>query len=216
MRHFDHSSTIAGYDPDKYLAMYKGAKGNSSQAKLNALRREHYAKNRDEINAQKRAAYAERKEKNRKQYRENELLQLAKQGNTFAVKTDALYDYSKRIKPLEGYEDIVSHGDQYSLVFKDSNGIETNVSAKELCDIIEQAGTYKGGNIRLIACQTGAGEGIVPTYIAKRFNVEVLAPTEIVNVDFRGNMILADNADNAKMGIETGEWILFNAKGKVK
>ncbi len=41
--------------------MYKGAKGNSSQAKLNALRREHYAKNRDEINAQKRAAYAEKR-----------------------------------------------------------------------------------------------------------------------------------------------------------
>ncbi len=56
---FDHSSMIAGYDPDKYLAMYKGAKGNSSQAKLNALRRERYAKNRDKINAQKRAAYAE-------------------------------------------------------------------------------------------------------------------------------------------------------------
>ncbi len=61
MRHFDHSSTIAGYDPDKYLAMYKGAKGNSSQAKLNALRREHYAKNRDWINAQKRVAYTEKK-----------------------------------------------------------------------------------------------------------------------------------------------------------
>ncbi len=59
MRRFDHSSMIAGYDPDKYLAMYKGAKGNSSQAKLNALRRERYAKNRDKINAQKRAAYAE-------------------------------------------------------------------------------------------------------------------------------------------------------------
>ncbi len=56
---FDHSSTIAGYDPDKYLAMYKGAKGNSSQAKLNVLRREHYVENRDKINAQKRAAYAE-------------------------------------------------------------------------------------------------------------------------------------------------------------
>ncbi len=206
---FDGKSTVAGYDPDKYLAQYNSAKGNSSQEKINALRRENYAKNKASINARKRELYAEKKE-------EKKLLQLAKQGNTFVVKTDTLYEYSRKIKPLEEYEDIVSHGDQYSLVFIDSRGIESNVSAKELCSIIEQAGVYKGGNIRLIACQTGAGEGIVPTYIAKYFGIEVLAPTEIVNVDFEGNMILADNVEDAKMGIETGKWVLFNAKGRVK
>ena len=50
---------MAGYDPDKYLAQYNSAKGNSSQAKINALRRENYAKNKDSINARKRELYAE-------------------------------------------------------------------------------------------------------------------------------------------------------------
>ena len=56
---FDGKSTVAGYDPDKYLAQYNSAKGNSSQAKINALRRENYAKNKDSINARKRELYAE-------------------------------------------------------------------------------------------------------------------------------------------------------------
>lgn len=40
-------------------------------------------------------------------------------------------------------------------------------------------------------------------------DITVIAPTEIVNVDFNGNIILADNEENAKIGIETGEWLVF-------
>ena len=39
--------------------MYNSAKGNDSQAKINALRRANYAKNKDSINARKRELYAE-------------------------------------------------------------------------------------------------------------------------------------------------------------
>ena len=39
---------------------------------------------------------------------------------------------------------------------------------------------------------------------------------EIVNIDFEGNMILADDEENAKMGIETGEWVLFGPNGRIK
>jgi SPP1 gp7 family putative phage head morphogenesis protein len=163
---------------------------------------------KESANIQKKEMYAKKEE--------TEMLQLAKQGNTFVTKFDQLYEYSRKIKPLEGYEDIVVHGDAYSLAFIDNSGKETNLSAKEFCDILEKSGTYKGGKIRLIACQTGAGGGIVPTYIAKHFNTEVLAPSEIVNVDFNGDMILADDPVNAKMGVETGEWVLFNAEGRVK
>ena len=54
---FDASTTVAGYDPEQYLAAYKGAAGRTYQEKLNALRRAHYAENRKKITAQKRAAY---------------------------------------------------------------------------------------------------------------------------------------------------------------
>ena len=55
---FDSRTTVAGYDPEKYLAQYREAGGD-----LNEMRRRQYARNRVKINAQKRAAYAERNER---------------------------------------------------------------------------------------------------------------------------------------------------------
>ena len=78
---FDGVSDIEGYDPDKYLEMYENADDssyawgsannqregknhwqNESTARINGMRRAEYAKNKDAINAQKREAYARRKE----------------------------------------------------------------------------------------------------------------------------------------------------------
>lgn len=53
---FDHKTTVAGYDPEKYLAQYNAAGGD-----INKMRRIDYAARKDAINAQKRAAYAVRK-----------------------------------------------------------------------------------------------------------------------------------------------------------
>lgn len=53
---FDSRTGVAGYDPDEYLRRYRAAGSN-----VNALRRVEYAKNKERINAQKRAAYAARK-----------------------------------------------------------------------------------------------------------------------------------------------------------
>ena len=56
---FDHKTTVAGYDPEKYLKQYRDAGGD-----INKMRRIDYAARKDAINAQKRAAYALR-QKNR-------------------------------------------------------------------------------------------------------------------------------------------------------
>ena len=53
---FDGSTTVAGYDPEKYLRQYRAAGSD-----VNAMRRIDYAARKDAINAQKRAAYAARK-----------------------------------------------------------------------------------------------------------------------------------------------------------
>lgn len=53
---FDSRTTVAGYDPDKYLEQYYAYGGD-----INAMRRAQYASNKGKINAQKRAAYAARK-----------------------------------------------------------------------------------------------------------------------------------------------------------
>ncbi len=53
---FDSRTTVAGYDPDRYLEQYRAANGD-----LNAMRREQYADNRKKITAQQRDAYHARK-----------------------------------------------------------------------------------------------------------------------------------------------------------
>lgn len=53
---------VRGYEPNKYLEKYENASDGDWKAKMRAMRREDYAARKDEINAQKRAAYAKRKE----------------------------------------------------------------------------------------------------------------------------------------------------------
>jgi len=59
IRHSD-SLNVRGYDPDAYKRMYYDAPGGSSRNKINAMRRQMYKEHKDEINAQKREAYAMR------------------------------------------------------------------------------------------------------------------------------------------------------------
>lgn len=59
---FDDSE-VEGYDPRVYEDMYYGADGSTPEERINAMRREDYARNSEEINAQKRSAYEKRKER---------------------------------------------------------------------------------------------------------------------------------------------------------
>lgn len=61
---FDSESSVRGYDPERYARMYYGAEGNTPTERINSMRREFYAENKEQINAQKRAAYEKRKELN--------------------------------------------------------------------------------------------------------------------------------------------------------
>lgn len=58
---FDGRTSVAGYDPEAYLAQYNAAGGD-----INRMRRVNYAANKERINAQKRAAYAARVETQKK------------------------------------------------------------------------------------------------------------------------------------------------------
>lgn len=59
---FNKNDSVQGYDPNKYLRMYNDASDGSWRDKVNAIRREQYQENKDEINEQKREAYARRQE----------------------------------------------------------------------------------------------------------------------------------------------------------
>jgi hypothetical protein len=61
---FGDNLFVEGYDPQQYLNMYNSADGVGWEEKLNTMRRDFYAENKDKINAQKRSAYAKRMERN--------------------------------------------------------------------------------------------------------------------------------------------------------
>ena len=60
---FDNSE-VEGYDPREYEELYYGADGSTPKERINAMRREFYARNKEVINEQKRDAYAKRQERN--------------------------------------------------------------------------------------------------------------------------------------------------------
>lgn len=79
---FDSRTTVAGYDPDLYLAQYTAAGGN-----INAMRRAQYVQDKNFLNAQKRAAYAARK------LREGNLGGILKEtGNNYLPITESSLD----------------------------------------------------------------------------------------------------------------------------
>lgn len=61
---FGSNLNIEGYDPDYYKQMYDDAEGSNSNEKINYMRRQFYAENKEEINEQKRDAYEKRQELN--------------------------------------------------------------------------------------------------------------------------------------------------------
>lgn len=63
---FDPLSGVEGFNPAEYEAMFDGIDGDWNK-KVNAVRRQQYAKNKDRINAQKRTAYANRTMRTRKE-----------------------------------------------------------------------------------------------------------------------------------------------------
>ena len=66
---FDGKSTVAGYDPDKYLEEYYDSNGD-----INKMRRKRYAQNKDVINARKRELYASKKAEKLEKMRRSDIL----------------------------------------------------------------------------------------------------------------------------------------------
>lgn len=60
---FRSDQNVQGYNPDEYLQLYESADGSTPAEKINSMRRVKYRIDRDKINAQKREAYADRKER---------------------------------------------------------------------------------------------------------------------------------------------------------
>ena len=131
---------------------------------------------------------------------------------TYINKSEKLFEYASRIKPVKGYEDVVVHGDEYGLVFRDASGAESKLSVLEFAQVLRSTPSYKGGDIRLISCDTGSPNAVTAQALADEMQVTVLAPSKTVYIDWDGNMIIANNLEDAISGANLGKWIKYKAR----
>lgn len=122
--------------------------------------------------------------------------------------SDILYEYSKKVKPIDGYEDIAIHGDWSGFSINDSNGNEIeSYTPKEFAEILKEDPNYHGGNVRLLSCETGSKGAVAAQQLADALNVDVLAPTDVLFIDFNGKMTIGpDEYTNS------GDWKLFKPR----
>lgn len=134
-------------------------------------------------------------------------LDVATASPTFANSKDQLYQNSKNIKRINGYEDVVVHGDMYGFVFKNADGEESTVSVREFAHILKESGLYNGGDIRLISCETGKTGSLAAQGLADELGVNVLAPTDVVYIYADGKMIVSSDGYT-----NDGEWVIFEPR----
>lgn len=107
---FDEKSTVAGYDPDKYLEEYYDSNGD-----INKMRRKRYAQNKDIINARKRKAYAEQAYRKVKRGASTEIV-LTRKGTGLTIP----------VKRVESYETPIYISDKAKIKPKALNAINRN------------------------------------------------------------------------------------------
>lgn len=130
-----------------------------------------------------------------------------------------MFRYADKIKPIEGYGDIVCHGSSEGFIINGINGETWIYSAKEAAEMIRSSQEFKGQNIRLIVCQAGAGGSeSIAQQVADELGVDIMASDEIINIDSDGNIFLSDNGvlawlwHNGECVLQTGKWIIFKPR----
>lgn len=143
----------------------------------------------------------------------------------FVNKSEVLFKNAKQVKPVKGYEDFTCHADAYNFFIdmKGSGKDEDNfkLTPAEYAEAIRNSPTYKGGNVRILSCQAGAKKDGAAQKLADALGVNVLAPTEVVNIAENGEVFLSDNdiladlwynaSDREKIK-ETGKWVVFKPR----
>lgn len=124
--------------------------------------------------------------------------------SSYFNKQDKLYEYSKKVKAEPNFEDIFIHGDKKGFSYSNSDNKETAVTARELAEMIKANPNYKGGNIRLVSCESASNGATSAQMVSNLLGVDVKAPTDKVWIDWNGNMTVGpDEFTNS------GKWVIL-------
>ena len=115
---------------------------------------------------------------------------------------------SKKVKPIDGYEDVFIHGDENGFATNDSDGNLCNMyTPREFAEILKNDPNYHGGDIRLCSCKTGAEGAIAAKALARQLGVNILAPSDTLWIHMDGTMTIG-----ADQFMNDGQWILFESR----
>lgn len=134
----------------------------------------------------------------------------------YVNKDDPLYELSKSIRPIEGFEDFMIHGQPHLVEHETTNGQWMQYSPQDFADFLrEDRAEYHGGNIRLLSCKSGMLEDGFAQQLANIMGVKVMAPTQTLWINKNGDMFIADSEvladlwDNGEDVRPTGAWKIF-------
>ncbi|MDE6903376.1 MAG: hypothetical protein K2P76_00245 [Lachnospiraceae bacterium] len=107
------------------------------------------------------------------------------------------------MSPMEGYTDVVAHGTP------DSFGVWHNdkwvyIDQRSLANYLKNHPEYKGGQVRLISCSTGANPNGIAQQLSNKLGVNVLAPSDTLYIYPNGTIVIGPNPYN-----NTGTWEQF-------
>lgn len=129
----------------------------------------------------------------------------------FLNRMDKLYSNAQKVKPINGYSDVVVHGDKFGFLYVDADGKESNVSAVEFADILKKTPSYGGGPIRLLSCETAAEGAITAQALADELGVDVMAPTDTLFVDEDGGFVIGPD-----QWTNSGKWVIIKPRERRK
>ena len=108
---------------------------------------------------------------------------------------DPADSFSKYIKgrrdiDANGFYDVIAHGNPNSILIE-RNGVRYEVNHRTTSKLLKRDNGYKGGNIRLLSCNTGSSVHGFAQNLANKLNVVVEAPTKLVWVQTDGSYFVA-------------------------
>ena len=121
---------------------------------------------------------------------------------------DQLAINARKVIPIEGFQDIVCHGNKFGFSVKDTSGNDIHsYSTADFAMWLKESGMWKGGPIRLLACEAGADGSVTAQGLADLLGTTIMAPSDVLWIDFDGNITIGPNDLT-----NTGEWRIFTPR----
>lgn len=126
------------------------------------------------------------------------------------VRNDMFGIYAQKAKELEGYTDVIIHGnpetDKVSIMH---NNKWVDLDQRRLAKYLKKSKGYKAGAIRLLSCSAGSKE--FAQNLANKMGVSVLAATDTVWAHPNGKITVGPSSY-----INSGSWVEFQPRKRGK